>query len=65
MPFSNPSSVCFTLADALLGIETDFQPLMECMSDCFTLADALLGIETEVTFLSNSDCDVSLWLMPF
>ena len=56
----------FTLADALLGIETGEK--MESRSGVarFTLADALLGIETRaVTSHSRSCLVVSLWLMPF
>ena len=37
--------LCFTLADALLGIETAHQQHDE-YPQRFTLADALLGIET-------------------
>ena len=55
----------FTLADALLGIETDLSDPNSCHILGFTLADALLGIET-VNALFNPDGDtVSLWLMPF
>ena len=36
----------FTLADALLGIETVLDCLVSVVDCRFTLADALLGIET-------------------
>ena len=38
----------FTLADALLGIETGKGTTVMLQVSCFTLADALLGIETWV-----------------
>ena len=39
-------TVRFTLADALLGIETDAETNSRPSPTSFTLADALLGIET-------------------
>ena len=56
--------VGFTLADALLGIET-FLNLLIIVVNRFTLADALLGIETVVCHLVILLAFVSLWLMPF
>ena len=60
----------FTLADALLGIETvkRFQRTSRRRVFMgFTLADALLGIETTTrsALLTQLRNTVSLWLMPF
>ena len=55
----------FTLADALLGIETS--PFFGGVEGDggFTLADALLGIETGGLIDECIQGVVSLWLMPF
>ena len=55
----------FTLADALLGIETEMMTLSACDEVRFTLADALLGIETIWAKPIGCSILVSLWLMPF
>ena len=41
-------TIRFTLADALLGIETPFIGSLKGNLTGFTLADALLGIETKI-----------------
>ena len=41
------AALCFTLADALLGIETNGTNRLIRLLSRFTLADALLGIETK------------------
>ena len=55
----------FTLADALLGIETYISASVYVGDRGFTLADALLGIETVWMRRESSSILVSLWLMPF
>ena len=58
----------FTLADALLGIETEALVAIQAAEQTarFTLADALLGIETFLLPTGRIFCPmVSLWLMPF
>ena len=55
----------FTLADALLGIETTIRAKKSIEDKSFTLADALLGIETIEVKVKDLQEDVSLWLMPF
>ena len=59
------AKTCFTLADALLGIETICNTTLGTRAACFTLADALLGIETNPLVWNWHIEAVSLWLMPF
>ena len=61
----NVPAICFTLADALLGIETRDMHHLHRFRSCFTLADALLGIETLGFWKIPPTQVVSLWLMPF
>ena len=56
---------CSTLAETLLGIETEVRRPRYKVHPGSTLAETLLGIETGLTLLYPLSSSVPLWLKPF